>query len=216
MAFTPGNLIPLIAADSFALWLYRTADTRAAVLAAGYFAAARDRLLPGHLIVLQAADAATFLPVRGNAEVGNGIVLDASLSPLRLAAAGSLEMEADLAAAAVARSVSLGAVPAGVNEGESFTVQAAAAGATATLRFTVLDAAGAAVRGPVSVPVSGGAASTTFAAPTPGTGYRLKVEDAADALVAQLSPSFVVLSAFALLIESGASLLAETGRRLVL
>jgi hypothetical protein len=44
----------------------------------------------------------------------------------------------------------------------------------------------------------------------------VKVEDAADSLVVQVSPSFVVLSAFALLLENGTSLLRETGDRLVL
>jgi hypothetical protein len=112
--------------------------------------------------------------------------------------------------------VTLGAVPSGVNQGETFTVQATASGATTMLKFSVLNAAGAVVLGPTSVAVSSGSASATFTAPSPGNGYRLKVEDAADALVAQLSPSFVVLSAFALLVESGLGLLAEAGGRLVM
>ncbi|MBP0446734.1 hypothetical protein J8J14_18320 [Roseomonas sp. SSH11] len=216
MPFMASSLIPLVAADSFTLWLYRTTDTRAAVLSPGYFGAAADRLRAGHMLLLGAADAAAILPVRSGAEVGNGLVLDAASSPLRLAATGSLGFSADLSASAVARCVSLLAMPSGVNEGESFTVQAMAAGATSAVLFSVLDRGGTVILGPATAPVTAGLASASFGAPPPGTGYRVKVEDAADPLVAQISPSFVVLSAFALLMESGLSLLAESGQRLVL
>ncbi|MFC0385076.1 hypothetical protein [Muricoccus vinaceus] len=215
MSLIASNLIPLIAADGFTLWLYKTPDSRATVLSPGYFGTAGG-LLPGHMVVVQAGDATAILPVRGNGEVGNGIVVDASSAPLRLTGAGSLNLGADLAASAVARGVTLGAMPSGITTGQSFTVQASASGATATLRFSVLDAAGNPILGPSSVPVAAGAASATFAAPAPGNGYRVKVEDASDSLVAQISPSFVVLSAFALLIESGVGLLLETGSRVVL
>ena len=217
MPYIASNLIPLVAADSFTLWLYRTTDTRATVLSAGYFAAARTRLLAGHMVVLEAADATALLPVRTNAEVGNGLVVDASSSPLRLTGAGAMRLGADLAAAAVARCVLLGAVPSGVNEGETFTVRATASGATSSVRFSILNASGAVVLGPSTAAVTSGSASATFSAPVPGNGYRVKVEDAADALVAQTSPSFVVLAAFALLVESGFGLLmAEAGTRLVM
>ena len=216
MSYIASNLIPIVAADSFTLWLYKTTDTRATVLSAGYFAAAGNRLLSGHMVVLQAADATAIIPVRASAEVGNGLVVDATSSPLRLTGAGSLDLGADLAAAAVARCVNLGPMPSGVNQGETFTVQAAASGATSSVKFSILNAAGAVVVGPTSATVTSGSAIATFTAPVPGNGYRLKVEDAADALVAQISPSFVVLSAFALLIESGLCLLAETGGRLVM
>jgi hypothetical protein len=216
MPYVASNLIPLVAADSFTLWLYKTTDTRAAVLSAGYFGAAANRLLPGHMMVLQAADSVALLPVRSRAEIGNGLVVDASSSPLRLSAAGSLDLGADLSVPAVARSVGLTALPSGVNEGETFTVQATASGATATLVFSVLNAAGAVVLGPTSAPVMAGTASVTFPAPLPGNGYRVKVADAEDALVSQISPSFVVLSAFALLMENGLSLLTESGSRLVM
>ncbi|WP_458093750.1 hypothetical protein [Roseomonas sp. WA12] len=216
MPYIASNLIPIVAADSFTLWLYKTGDTRATVLSAGYFAAAGNRLLSGHMMVLQAADATAILPVRAGAEVGNGLVVDATSSPLRLNGAGSLDIEADLAAAAVARCINLGPVPSGVNQGETFTVQAAASGATTSVRFSIVNAAGTVVVGPTTAAVASGSAIATLTAPVPGTGYRLKAEDAADALVAQLSPSFVVLSAFALLIESGLGMLAETGSRLVM
>jgi hypothetical protein len=216
MPYIASNLVPLVAADSFTLWLYKTTDTRATVLAPGYFTAAASRLLPGHMLVLQAGDASAILPVRAGAAVGNGLVVDASSPPLRLSAVGSLDFDTDLAATAVARCLTLGAMPSGVNQGETFTVQASVSGPVTTLKFSILNAAGAVVLGPISANVSAGSASATFTAPSPGNGYRVKVEDAADSLVVQVSPSFVVLSAFALLLENGTSLLRETGGRLVL
>ncbi|MBP0491837.1 hypothetical protein [Roseomonas indoligenes] len=217
MPYIASNLIPLVAADSFTLWLYKTTDTRATVLSTGYFSAARTRLLAGHMVVLEAADATALLPVRTNAEVGNGLVVDASSSPLRLTGAGAMSLDADVAAAAVARCISLNALPSGVNEGETFTVRVTASGATSAVRFSILNASGAVVLGPSTAAVSSGSASVTFNAPAPGNGYLVKVEDAADSLVAQTSPSFVVLAAFALLVETGLGLLmAEAGTRLVM
>lgn len=216
MPYIASNLISLVAADSFTLWLYKTTDLRATVLSPGYFSNAGGRLLPGHMVVVQAGDATSILPVRNNGEVGNGIVVDASSAPLRLGAAGSLAIEASLTASATARGVTLGAMPSGLNQGQNFTIQASASGATSTLSFSVLNAAGNPVLGPTSIPVAAGSATATFPAPTPGNGYRVKVEDAADALVVQLSPSFVVLSAFALLLESGVSLLIEAGGRVAM
>ena len=216
MSFIANSLISLVAADSFTLWLYKTTDSRATVLSPGYFNGAAGRLLPGHMVVVQAGDATAILPVRNNGEVGNGIVVDANSAPLRLTGAATLGIETDLSVTAVARGVTLGAMPSGLNEGQNFTVRASASGATTTLKFSVLNSLGAPVLGPTSVPVAAGSASATFAAPTPGNGYRVKVEDALDPLVAQVSPSFVVLSAFALLLESGVSMLMEAGGRMVM
>jgi hypothetical protein len=216
MSYSPTGLIPLVAADSFTLWLYRTPDTRATVLAPGYFRDTASRLLPGHVVVVQAGDATMLLPVRTGAEVGNGLVVDASSPPLRLSAGGALDFGMDLDATAVARCLSLGPVPSGVNVGETFTVQATVTGPIATLRFSVLNASGAVVAGPVDAAVSSGTASATFDAPAPGNGYRLRAMDVAEPLVTQFSPSFVVTAAFALLIETGLDLLLESGARLVL
>ena len=127
MPYIASNLISLVAADSFTLWLYKTTDSRATVLSPGYFSNAAGRLLPGHMVVVQAGDATSILPVRNNGEVGNGIVVDATSAPLRLVARGSLSIEADLTASAVARGVTLGSMPSGLTQGQSFTVQASAA-----------------------------------------------------------------------------------------
>ncbi|WP_426958900.1 hypothetical protein [Muricoccus radiodurans] len=216
MPYSASTLVPLVAAGGFTLWHYRTADTRAAVLAAGYFSTAANQLLPGHLVILQANDAMAFLPVRSGAAVGNGLVVDATSAPISLTAGGSLDIEADLAASAVARCLSLGPVPSGLTVGDSFTVQANVTGPVSTVRFAILNAASAEVVGPTTATVSAGTASATFAAPSPGTGYRLRAVDAAEPLVAQISPSFVVTAAFALLIESGLGLLVENGSRIIL
>lgn len=167
MSYDPQNLIPLVAADTFSLWLYRTTDTRAAVLAPGFFATATNRLRPGHVLVLQAGDATAFLPVRENGAVGNGLVVDASSPALRLNAAGALDFGADLAASAVARCLTLGPVPAGINVGEDFAIGATVTGPVATVRSTFLDAGGSAIGTPQGVAVAGGAATTAFTAPSP-------------------------------------------------
>jgi hypothetical protein len=216
MPYAPQSLIALVAADSFSLWLYRTPDTRAAVLSPGYFAAATTRLLPGHVLVLQAGDATAILPVREGAAVGNGLVVDASSPALRLTGAGVLDFAADLAGTAVARCLTLGPIPAGLNAGEVFAIGATVTGPVATVRFTLLDANGAAVGAPQDIAVAGGAATTTFTAPAAANGYRLRAADVAEPLVTQTSPSFVVLSAFALLLELGAGLLLENGARLAI
>ncbi|WP_376088652.1 hypothetical protein ACE7GA_16515 [Roseomonas sp. CCTCC AB2023176] len=216
MPYEPQNLIPLVAADNFSMWLYRTTDTRAVVLAPGYFATATNRLRPGHIVVVQAGDATSILPVREGGGVGNGLVVDASSPALRLTAAGLLDFDAALTATAVARCLTLGPVPAGLNVGEAFAIGATVTGPVATVRFTLLDAAGNVAAGPNDVAVAGGAATTTFTAPAAANGYRLRAADAAEPLVTQTSPSFVVLSAFALLLETGAGLLLENGARLAL
>ncbi len=216
MAYDPTALTPLIAADAFSMWYYRTADTRAAVLADGYFATATNRLLAGHVLLLQAGDATSILPVREGGAVGNGLVVDASSPPLRLTTTGTLDFSADLSASAVARCLSLSPVPAGINVGETFDVGATVTGPVATVRFAVLNGAGATVVGPTDAAVAGGAAQASFTAPAAGTGYRVRASDPADTLVTQTSPSFVVLSAFALLLEAGAGMLLESGSRLAL
>ncbi|WBV44151.1 hypothetical protein [Pseudoroseomonas cervicalis] len=217
MPFDPRGLSSLASTDSFTLWLYVTTDTRAAVLAPGYFAAAATRLQPGHLIVLQSADSLTFIPVLSNNGVGNGLVLNASAPPLRLNAFADLAFDFSIPpVAAVARSVALDPLPSGLYTGRSFTVAARTSGPVATLVFSLLNAAGAVVAGPVSVPVASGSASTSFTAPDPGSGYRIRVVDAAEPLAAQSSPFFVVTEPYALLTEAGGSVLAADGGELLL
>ena len=95
MSFDASSLTALVSAGSFSIWDYRTGDSRAAVLASGYFAAATDRLLPGHVVILHSADGMSFLPMREAGAVGNGLVLDSVSAPLRLSrtAAGRFGIE---------------------------------------------------------------------------------------------------------------------------
>jgi hypothetical protein len=87
MPFNALNLSELVASDDISLWFYRTTDTRAAVLAPGYFVSVADRLLSGHIIICRASDSMAFLPVRTGGAVGNGLVLDSTAAPLRLTVA---------------------------------------------------------------------------------------------------------------------------------
>lgn len=217
MPFDARNLTPLEAsAAGFTMWLYTTTDTRAAVLAPGYFSSVADRLLPGHLILLQSADSLSLIPVRSNGQVGNGLVLDASAPPVRLAARADLDMLFRFVAVVQTRTVSLDAVPAGLYIGRSFTVSARVTGPVTTLVFSILDAAGAIVAGPVSASVAAGSASVTFAAPAAGSGYRVRVQDADEPLVTQTSSSFVVTEPFMLLTEAGGTLLLQSGNGVLL
>ncbi|MFC4166668.1 hypothetical protein [Teichococcus aestuarii] len=217
MPFDPRGLSSLASTDSFTLWLYVTTDTRAAVLAPGYFTSVAARLQPGHVVVLQSADSLTFLPVRSSAGVGNGLVLDASAPPLRLNGSTALGFEFSLGPVpAETRSVALDPVPTGLYIGRSFTIGARVTGPVASLSFSMLNAAGAVIAGPVVVAVASGGASASFTAPDPGSGYRIRVQDTAEPLAAQTSASFVVTEPFALLTESGASLAAAEGGELLL
>ncbi|KAA2214683.1 hypothetical protein [Teichococcus oryzae] len=217
MPFDPRGLSALSSTGSFTLWLYVTTDTRAGVLAGGYFNSVADRLQAGHMLIVQAADSMNFLPVRSNAAVGNGLVLDASAPPLRLNGYAALGFSFDIPpVAAVTRSVALGPVPTGLYVGRQFAIGATASGPVATLIFSILNAAGAVVAGPLPVAVAAGGASATFTAPAPGSGYRIRVADAAEPLAAQTSASFVVTEPFALLTETGASITAEQGGDILL
>jgi hypothetical protein len=211
MPFDARNLTPLDSAGGFTMWLYTTSDTRAAVLAPGYFASVADKLLPGHLILLQTADALSLIPVRSNGAVGNGLVLDASAPPVRLNVGAALNIVFGLTAAVQTRTVALDPVPAGLYIGRSFTVSARVTGPVSTLIFSILDASGTVVAGPVPASALSGSASVTFAAPAAGSGYRVKVQDANEPLVAQTSSFFVVTAPYALMTEAGGTLLMQNG-----
>ena len=82
MPFNASDLTALTAANGFTLWHYRTPDARALVVAPGYFAAAEPPLLPGDIIIVQAADATALVPIRGSALAGGGVTVDlAGLTP---------------------------------------------------------------------------------------------------------------------------------------
>jgi hypothetical protein len=216
MPFDARNLTPLDSAGGFTMWLYTTTDTRAAVLAPGYFASVADKLMPGHLILLQTADALSLIPVRSNGAVGNGLVLDATAPPVRLNVGAALKIRFSLAASTVqTRTVALDPVPAGLYIGRSFTVSARVTGPVSTLIFSIINAANTVVAGPVSASALSGSASVTFAAPAAGSGYRVVVRDAGEPLVTQTSSSFVVTEPYVLMTEAGATLLMQDGGELL-
>jgi hypothetical protein len=217
MPFDARGLTALANTDSFTLWLYVTTDTRAAVLAPGYFTAAIPRVKPGHVILLEAADAIVLMPVLASGGVGNGLVLSATAAPLRLQAEADLAFEMTIGpVAAQARSVALDPLPSGLYVGRVFSVSARVSGPVTAVVFAMLNAAGAVIAGPASVPVAAGSASTDFTAPSPGSGYRIRVTDAAEPLATQTSASFVVTEPFALLTETGLSLTGIEGGELLL
>ena len=216
MPFDARALTPLASASPFTLWYYSTADARATVLAPGYFAAAADRLRPRHMVILQASDALAFLPVRSGAAVGNGLVLDTLLAPLRFTREATIRFGVQVAAAAIPRAVDLDPVPALIPGGGSLTVRATAIGPLQELRFSLLNSAGAVLSGPVAVAVVNGRAQASFAMPTTGSSYRIRVVDSVDAAVNETSTPFSVAGSAGLVTESGSSLQTEGGSLLLL
>ncbi|MFT8245661.1 hypothetical protein [Roseomonas sp. BN140053] len=216
MPFDARALTPLVSASPFTLWYYSTADARAAVLAPGYFAAAADRLLPGHMLILQASDAMAFLPVRSGAAVGNGLVLDTLLAPLRFTRAAAVRFGVGVTARAIPRAVDLDPLPALVSPGATLVARATAIGPLQELRFSLLNGAGAVLSGPIAAPVANGRAQASFTLPTTGSGYRIRVVDSADAAVNETSTPFSVAPNASLVTESGGALQTESGSPLLL
>lgn len=212
MPFTVSSFSALIQTPGFALWHYRTADSRATVQAAGYFAAVAASLRPGDLVILQAADALALLPVRSNAALGTGVTLDGAVGPLNTVRSVAQTFSIGQAAAAVVRSLVLAPLTAAVVAGATVPAQATVTGPVASVVFTLRGPSGQVIPPARTVAVSGGVASTSFAAPPVGTGYRIRVEDAADPSIFALSQSFTVGTDLQLLLlQDGSRLLAESG-----
>lgn len=215
MPFDARNMAALIASDSTTFWFYRTTDTRAAVLAPGYFAAAASQLQSGHVIFAQTADSLSILPVRVNAAVGNGLVLDVVGAPLARSAEASLSFAGTFAAAASFRSVRVDSPPIGVVEGAPFTTGATVAGATTTILFRLVNASGTILQSLPGVPVVNGRASATFTGPAAGTGYRIRAIDTDDSDARSTSGTFPSAPVQQIAAESGAGLTTEDGGMLL-
>lgn len=212
MPFTASSLGALLQTDSFSLWHYRTTDSRATVSAAGYFAPVAPRLRPGDLLILQASDALALLPFRINAALGTGVTLDGAVGPLNTVRSVAQGFSITQAAAAVVRSLVLAPLTAAVVAGAPIPASATVIGPVASVVFTLRDAAGQVIPPARTVSVAGGLASTSFTAPAIGTGYRIRVEDAADPAIFALSQSFTVGTDLMLLLrENGERLLSEAG-----
>jgi len=216
MPFIDAALTPLLTGSGFTLWLYRTADTRATALGAGYFAPAAARLETGDLILLQASDAVALLPVRTGDIVAAGVTVDTAAAPFRVNRTASPRFSIRQAATAAAITVVLAPIAAGIVSNGTLAAQAAVAGPITEVVFTLRDAGGNPVRGPASATVSAGAASVSFPAPPVGTGYRMRVEATIDPAAVDTSPAFAVTAPFALLVQSRGALLLESSGRIVL
>jgi hypothetical protein len=214
--FSPANLGALIQGDGFTLWHYRTADTRAVVAAAGYFAPVAESLNTGDLVILQAADAMALLPVRSGPALGPGVTLDGAVGALSLVRAATQRFSFSQTAQAVVRTLVLGPMAASMVAGSAFAVSATVTGPVSQVVFTVRDGSGAAVPSAKTVAVTNGRAATSFRAPPIGTGYRVHVEDAQDPTVSALSRTFSVGPDLRLLLlEDDTPLLTEAGDRLI-
>ncbi|PZW37002.1 hypothetical protein C8P66_14812 [Humitalea rosea] len=216
MAFDPTALVALTTTEVFTLWHYTTHDTRAATLAPGYFSAAAARLHAGHIILVIAVDSISMLPVRSAGATGNGLVLDAANAPLVATAAATPSYAFGFAGNAVARSLALGTLPAAMTQGRQVTVTATTTGPVTSLAFSIRNAAGTAVAGPVTVAPVSGAASAVLILPDPGSGFRLRAEAPDDSAVVAVSPPFSITVPYSLLIGDADRMLLEQGGALLL
>ncbi|MBR0683453.1 hypothetical protein GXW74_23405 [Roseomonas eburnea] len=216
MPFSDSELSALTSANGFTLWHYRTEDDRAAVLAPGYFAAAAPRLLPGDIVIVQAADATALVPIRGGTVPGSGVTVDGSGSTPALLRSATLLIDMMLAGAASARAIELDAPPTTLFEGDVLAVGATVTGPIAQVTFAFRTAAGTDVAPPQTVAVVGGRAAASFTAPAPAGGLRIRAADAADATLVTLSPPFAVTQPPRLVTEAGGLLLLESGAALLL
>lgn len=215
MPFQNTALVPLLATSGFTLWYYRTTDTRATALGAGYFSPASARLVSGDVMFLQSADALTLTTVRAGTVVPAGLVVDTAAVPFRVNRTAAQRFSVRQVANAVAMTVLLAPLAGGVTAGGTVQAQASVAGPVAEVSFSIRDAGGATVRGPNPATVSGGIASASLPAPGIGSGYRLRVEAVGEPLVADTSPAFAVSDAFALLADAAGLLLQQDGSRLL-
>jgi hypothetical protein len=216
MPFDNSGLTSLLANSGFTIWLYRTPDTRADALAAGYFAPAGSRLTFGDVILLQASDALTLTTVRPGPTVPGGVVVDTATAPFRVNRSTPQRFSVRQMATAVAMTVLLAPLAGGIVEGGQVLAEARVTGPVAQVSFSIRDAAGTTVRGPQAASVTAGTASASLPAPAAGSGYRLRVEAVGAPQVADTSPSFAVSPAYALLAQGGQTVLTQSGGRLLI
>ncbi|MEO3473410.1 hypothetical protein AAFN86_16205 [Roseomonas sp. CAU 1739] len=216
MPFLSSGLSALTTANGFTLWHYRTEDDRASVLALGYFTPAAAQLVPGDIVIVQAADATALLPIRGGSIAGGGVTLDASGSAPALLRSATLLADVFLAGSAVARALVLDAPPSPLNPGDALVAGVTVTGPIAQVTFSFRRSNGADVSTPQTVAVVAGRAVAGFTAPEPAGGYRLFAVDSTDPTSYVLSPPFAVTQPPRLLSEAGGTLLTESGALLLL
>jgi hypothetical protein len=217
MAFDPAGLSPLVQSSGFTLWLYRTSDARAVALSAGYFDPVAQQLNTGDVVLLQAADSVSLLPVRSGDVLAAGLTLDATAAPFQTSRRIAQRLRVRQAAQAVAMTIALAPLAAGLTVGSAFQTRASVAGPVAQVVFSLQDPQGAAAQPAQTIPVAAGEATATFLAPAPGHGYRIRAEAMGNSAVAVLSPPFVVSPPFTLVLENGGGrLLQQNGSSLLL
>lgn len=212
MPFAPTALTPVFQSQSFSLWHYRSTDTRDQITTVGYFAPARTQLRVGDVIIAQASDALSILPVRSNATIGTGVNLDGAVAPIALTRTVAKSFQFVQQASAVVTTIILAPLLAGLIAGTSIPVSAQVLGPISQVVVSIRDAQGQLVPPAQIVDVSQGYVTTTLPTPPVGTGYRLRVEDAGDSGVAAISSSFNILPDLRLILtEAGVKLLQEDG-----
>jgi hypothetical protein len=212
MPFSSIALVPLVQTPGFSLWHYRSTDTRDQVTGPGYFLPAIDRLRVGDVMIVQAADSLAILPVRSNAAIGTGVSLDGAVAPVALTRSVAQTFRIVQAASAVVSSIILAPLIAGILAGTSIPVSAQVTGPISQVVITVRNAQGQIIPPAQTVNVSQGFVNAVVPAPPVGSGYRIRVEDAADTGIVAVSSSFVILPDFQLLLtEAGLRIVQEDG-----
>jgi hypothetical protein len=215
MPFIASNLSVLSAANGFTLWHYRTTDSRGNTEAPGYFAPGADRLRVGDIIMVQAADGTTMLPVRTGNLTGAAVVLDILGMPQTIQRSANLPFILTLSVSAEARAINIDPMPNAVEPGASIPVGASILGSITNITFQLRNAGGTVIATQSSA-VTAGRASTLFPAQPSGGGYRILAQNTADTTHSELSAPFAVGRPPRLLNEDGGILLLEEGGQLLL
>jgi len=213
MPFIASNLSVLSAANGFTLWHYRTNDSRTETEAAGYFTPGADRVRVGDIIMVQAADGTTMLPVRTGNLTGAAVVLDALGTPPTIQRSANLPFT--LTVSAEARAITIDPMPNAVEPGASIPVGASILGSITNITFQLRNAAGTVIATQSSA-VTAGRAGTLFPAQASGGGYRILARNTADTNHSSLSAPFAIGTPPRLLNEEGGILLLEDGGQLLL
>jgi hypothetical protein len=215
MPFIANNLSALSAANGFTLWHYRTTDSRTDTEAAGYFTPAAVQVRVGDIILVQANDGTTMLPVRTGNVTGAAMVLDTLGAPPEIQRSGYLPFTVTLSANAEARAITIDPMPNAVESGASIPVGATIIGNITDITFQLRNAAGTVIATQSSV-VTAGRATTLFPAQASGGGYRILARNTADTNHSTLSAPFAIGMPPRLLNEDGGILLLEDGGQLLL
>jgi hypothetical protein len=212
MGFTISSLAAMIESNSFTFWRYLTADTRATVSTAGYFAPAAGLLRAGDLMLLQTTDAMALLPVRTGPTLGPGTTLDGVVGPISTVRSVQFKFTVGQMIGAVVRTIALAPLVAGIVVGSFIPVSAQVTGAVSSVVFGVYDLNGGLVPPEVTAPVINGTATAILAAPTQSSSYRILARDADNPAMVTSSYVFNVGSDLQFLLqEDDNNLLIQTG-----